>query len=369
MIGDTMKKTIQFCTVSVLAMLLGAAVSAQNIETDASRAEALAGAIAGSVDGQRAIERYLDSGGLPEAAAQRAVALIRELQRSDLVADPLVLASAADRVSQAASRSFISARIFKTKVTTSFKLGEGRYGFDFGPPDAKVTSGFTKVTARSDFVKGPRPAAMRRPEGDALLRDGIRNIRTVRLPVPSGSYRVFLMTDDIGVPEAVTSPFGEAMKVNGRRVRMASATPDAWAAETYMAEPGGYLSDGEKADEVGRRRNARGASTGGVVMMNAVVENNELVITFDGREGLETYLTGVIIEPASMEESVFAPSSEARRVLFTGQDQLLEAENQVNQAVAQLLNDVATTAGPQELAALLDQPQPVVEPARDVSPN
>ncbi len=104
-------------------------------------------------------------------------------------------------------------------------------------------------------------------------------------------------------------------------------------------------------------------------MMNAVVENNELVITFDGRAGLETYLTGVIIEPEALEESIFAPSAEARRVLFTGQDQLLEAENQVNQAVAQLLNDVATTARPQELAALLDQPEPVVEPALDVSPN
>jgi hypothetical protein len=366
--GGVMRKTVQFCTASILALMLGTGAFAQTAP-DVSRAEALAGAIAGSEDGQRAIERYLDSGGLPEAAAQRAVALIRELQRSDLVADPLVLAAAADRVSSAASRSFISARIFKAKVTTSFELGEGRYGFDFGPPDAKVTPGFTKVTARSDFVKGPKPAAMRRPEGDALLRDGIRNLRVIRLPVPSGKYRVFLMTDDIGVPEAVTSPFGEAMKVNGRRVRVAASTPDTWAGETYLAEPGRYLQDGEQADAVSRRGNARGASSGGVVMMSAVVENNELVITFDGQAGLETYLTGVIIEPEAMEESIFAPSAEARRVLFAGQDQLLAAENQVNQAVAQLLNDVATSAQPQQLAALLDQPEPVVEPALDVSPN
>lgn len=363
-----MKRISRIFTASVLACGLAGAAMAQQIG-EPTRAEALAGAIAGSNDGLKAIERYLDGGGLPEVAAQRAATLIRELRRGDLVADPVVLQAAADRIASAASRSFISAQIFRASVTPGFDLGTRRLGFDFGPPDSDVQKGFVKVTARSEMVKGPNPAAMRRPEGEALSRDGVRNLRQIRLPVPPGSYRVFLMTDDIGLPQATTNPFGTAMKINGQRVRVAASTPQTWAAETYLAEPGRYLADPAAAAEVARRGGSQGGGSAGIVMLKADVEDGFLVITFDGDEGLETYLTGLILEPDDSEESIFAPSEEARRALFTSPERILEAENVVNEAVAQLLNDVVTDASPQQLAALLDQPAPVIEPASDVSPN
>lgn len=363
-----MKRFNRICVAAALVCGMATSAPAQTLG-EATRAEALAGAIAGSDDGRKAIERYLDGGGLPEVAAQRAATLIRELRRGDLVADPLVLQAAADRIASAASRSFISAQIFRAQVMPGFDIGTGRLGFDFGPPDSDVQPGFVKVTARSEMVKGPQPAAMRRPEGEALSRDGIRNLRQIRLPVPPGNYRVFLMTDDIGVPQATTNPFGTAMKINGQRVRVAAATPQTWAADTYLAEPGRYLADPAAAAEVARRGAAKSATSAGIVMMRAEVQDGFLVITFDGDAGLETYLTGLILEPDDSEESIFAPSEEARRALFTTPERILEAENVVNEAVAQLLNDVVTEANPQQLASLLDQSSPVVEPSGDVSPN
>ncbi|WP_416898827.1 MAG: hypothetical protein ACMVY4_03590 [Minwuia sp.] len=348
------------------APLLAGAQTLQEPE----RADALAGAIAGSDEGVQAIERFLDAGGVPGAAAQRAVGLIRELQRSDLVADPKVLQQAADRISRAASRSFVAAKIFKTRVTSTFELGEKRIGFDFGPPDAATRDGFTKVTAKSDMIKGPNPAAMRRPEGEALLRDGIRNIRKVNLPVENGKYRVMITTDDIGVPEATERPYGAGLKINGERVRVAAQTPKNWVDETYLAEPNRYYGENgaEAADEVAGRGNAQGRTTGGVMVVEAEVKDGKLDLVFDLVEGRETYLTGVILEPAT-EESVFAGSPQARQVLFTRPEDIVNATVEVESARQTLLSDTVVESEPQQLAQLLDLPDPVVEPLNDVSPN
>jgi hypothetical protein len=368
MMEGVMKRVSRILTVAAVC-LTPVLAGAQTLQQP-NRADALAGAIAGGDEGVVAIERYLDAGGIPDNAAERAVALIRELQRSDLVADPEVLQQAADRISAAASRSFVAARIFKTRVTNTFELGPDRIGFDFGPPDAQVKDGFQKVTANSDLIKGPKPEAMRRPEGESLLRDGIRNIRKVKLPVQNGTYRVMITTDDIGVPEATERPFGAGLKVNGRRVRVAAQSPPNWVNDTYLAEPDRYFADdgAAAADEVAARGNARGDTTGGVIVIEAEVTNGELDLTFDLLEGRQTYLTGVILEPAQ-EVSVFAGAREARQVLFTRPDDIVEATEVVETARQDLLSDIVVQAEPERLARLLDLPEPVVEPSNDVSPN
>lgn len=364
-----MKRVWQIISVGAVVALAAPALQAQ-VQQDATRAEALAGAIAGSEQGVRAMERYLDSAGAAQNSADRAAGLIRELRRSGLVDDPQALQQAADRISAAASRSFISARIYKTKVTSSFQMGEGRRGFDFGPPDAETKQGFEKVTTKSELVKGPNPSAMRRPEGESLLRDGIRNLRQVKLPVENGKYRVLIATDDIGVPEATANPYGSAMKVNGKRVRVAAQTPKDWVNNTYLAEPKPYLGEqgAAAADEVAQRGNAQGPTTGGMVVVETEVENGELQLVFDLIEGQETYLTGVILEPAG-EESVFAPSAEARQVMFTRPEDIVVATERVETARQELETELVSEAEPAQIARLLDLPEPVVEPASDVSPN
>ncbi|ANK82837.1 MAG: hypothetical protein TEF_20055 [Rhizobiales bacterium NRL2] len=364
-----MKRISQILSVGA-ALALGAPAVQAQVAAEPTRADALAGALAGSEEGVRAMERYLDSAGAAQVSADRAAGLIRELRRSGLVDDPKILQQAADRISSAASRSFVSARIYKTRVTSTFRMDEKRIGFDFGPPDAETRDGFQTVTTKSEMVKGPNPSAMRRPEGESLLRDGIRNLRQVKLPVANGKYRVMIATDDIGVPEATANPYGSAMKVNGERVRVAAQAPKNWVNETYLAEPQSYLAEdgAAAADEVAKRGNAQGPTTGGMVVIETVVENGELQLVFDLIEGQETYLTGVILEPAG-EESVFAPSAEAREVLFTRPEDILVATERVETARQELVSEIVAEAGPEQVARLLDLPEPVFEPVNDVSPN
>lgn len=337
-----------------------------------TRSEALAGAIAGSEDGRKAIERYLDSGGLPADMAGRAATLIRDLQRSEIVVDPGILREAADRISSAASKSFASAQVFKVKMTSGFDLGERRLGFDFGPPDSSVQPGFQKVTARSDWVRGGGMAGLRRPEGAALLRDGLLNVRRIELPIPDGEYRVMILTDDVGVTENNMSPFGKNMKVNGARIRMPEVEPKAWVDQAYLAEPNDYFGrDGaERADAVRRRPSAQARSTGGVTLVHAVVENGKLLITFDKNQGFNTYVTGVIVEPVS-EESIFTGSPEVRRIVFADKEDVNKAEEVVSKAVAQLLSSSGPD-GSDEFAInedVLSNTEPVIELDDPVSPN
>ena len=337
-----------------------------------TRSEALAGAIAGSEDGRKAIERYLDSGGLPADMAGRAATLIRDLQRSEIVVDPAILRQAADRISAAASRSFASAQVFKAKVTTGFELGQRRLGFDFGPPDSAVQPGFIKVSPRSEWVKGGQMAAMRRPEGAALLRDGLVNVRRINLPVPDGEYRVMVMTDDVGVTENNMSPFGENMKINGARIRMPEVDPKAWVDTAFLAEPNEYFGqEGDRAAESVRRRpSAQTRTTGGVTLVHAVVEGGQLSITFDKNQGFNTYVTGVIVEPVG-EESIFTGSPEVRRIVFADKEDVNKAEEVVSEAVAQLLSSSASDdAGATGIDEdVLNNTEPVIELDDPVSPN
>lgn len=354
---------------ALAALLLAMPVCAEAAD-DGGRTEALAGALAGSDEGILELERYLDDGGEVEETARRAASLIRELRRPGLASDPIVLQQAADQIASAASRSFISARIFRLQVTKAFSLGEGRFGFDFAPPDAEVAPGFVKVTARSEFIKRGRPSAMRRPDAPTVLRDGIRNVRELWLPVPPGRYRAFLLTDDIGVAEAVTSPFGAALKVNGKRVRVVAAAPESWIADTYLDEVRAtFGKEGEAlAAAVESRGGALGQGSGGVLVMSVEVGAEGLALAFDVPEGLETYFTGIILEPEG-PTSILALTRRARRILLVSPEQILAAEAVVNAALAELLSAIATAAGPDELSQLIDAPDPVVEPANDVSPN
>lgn len=337
-----------------------------------TRSEALAGAIAGSEDGRKAIERYLDSGGLPADMAGRAATLIRDLQRSEIVVDPGVLRDAADRISAAASRSFASAQVFKVKMTSGFELGDRRLGFDFGPPDAAVQPGFQKVTSRSEWVHGGGMTAMRRPEGAALLRDGLLNVRRIELPVPDGEYRVMIMTDDVGVTESNMSPFGKNMKVNDARIRMPEVDPKAWVDVAYLAEPNDYFGrDGdERAERVRRRPSAQARSTGGVTLVHAVVEGGKLRIIFDKNQGFNTYVTGVIVEPVG-EESIFTGSPEVRRIVFADKEDVNKAEEVVSEAVAQLLSSSGPDGSDDRAIDedVLSNTEPVIELDDPVSPN
>lgn len=342
--------------IAVVALVLLAAIAVRGparAQGDDPRSQALAGAIAGTPEGLAALQHYLDGAGLPNAVAASAVDLIATLPASPAGGDPVALQDAADRISEAATVAADSAPIVRLSVDPALALGQGRYGFDFGPADGAVQPGFRRVDARSNFVRGADMNGLRRPEGDSLLGDGVRGVEQFITRLPNGTYRVLLMTDDIGINEVTTNPYGQSVTVNGQDQRIAGVTPDQWLPSARL---------GAGADPA-----AAGADTGGVIVLTAVVTNGRLRLAFNG-EAVDTYLTGIIIEPVT-EPSVLDDSGPASGLLEERENQILEAEDRVQEQLGELLSQVATAAGPDQLADILNLDQAVQEPAQDVSPN
>lgn len=345
------------------------------------RTEAIAGALVGSGAGMNALSSYLEAGGaLPADVQRRAVALINDLQRGDLTRDPIALQQAADRIAQVASRSLHSAQIMSIQMDKDFNLGTGRIGLDFGPPSSAPQPGFQKIGPTSNVVGGDRQV-MRRPSGDNLFGDGMRGIRTIRVPnLPDGPIRVVLLTDNYSDDDNTASPFGQEINVNGTAVRVAQTPPSQWIPGAALTAPGNNIGDSAQQ----RNIEGVGVKTGGAIVINAVVVNGELVIQMNAPPGRSTYLTGAILEPASNNNSVLYGSGAAKQLLDMyadgqgagtqgqgqGQDSaVMQAENMIQEAMGNMLSNIATAAGPGQVAELLNLPDAVVDPGALISEN
>lgn len=351
--------------------------------TGGSRTDALAGALVGTPAGLTALNAFLDgANGLPEKVTERAVTLINELRRGDISNDPVVLQQAADRIAEAAAKSLKSGHIVKLQVDKDFTLGNGRLGLDFGPPDVPPMPGFQQVSARDPRVGGDLQA-MRRPTGDPLMATGVRGIQTIKVPFPDGPIRIMLMTDAYNDAAVDDQPFGAEIEVNGTVVRVSRTDPSQWLPNAYLTAPGSYM-DAEQKDD--RQIDGIGNTSGGVLIINAVVTNGQLSINLKPAFGKSTYLTGLIAEPVTTQ-SVLLGRGEARALVqmngmgqgTTGTgtgaggpriaEQIMAADAAIQSAVANLLSAIATAAGPGALANLVDLPDPVADAGDRVSEN
>jgi hypothetical protein len=344
------------------------------------RTEAIAGALVGSAAGLNALTSYLEAGGaLPADVQRRAVALINDLQRGDLTRDPIALQQAADRIAQTASRTLQSAQIMSIQMDKDFNLGTGRVGLDFGPPSSPAQPGFQKIGPTSSVVGGDRQV-MRRPTGDSLFGDGMRGIRTIRVPnLPNGPIRVVLLTDNYTDDDNTASPFGSEVNVNGTAVRVAQTPPSQWIPGAALTAPGNNIGAGAQTQQI----EGVGVKTGGAIVINAVVVNGELVIQMNAPPGRSTYLTGAILEPVSNNNSVLYGSGAAKQLLDMyaeghgagsqgqgrGESAIMQAENMIQDAMGNMLSNIATAAGPGQVAELLNLPDAVVDPGALISEN
>jgi hypothetical protein len=344
----------------------------------ADRTDALAGALVGSPAGLTALNTFLDgANGIPEKVTERAIALINELRRGDISTDPIVLQQAADRIAEAAAKSLKSGHIVKLQVDKDFALGPDRIGLDFGPPDVPAMPGFQQVSARDPRLGGDLQA-MRRPTGDQLMSTGVRGVRTIRMPFRDGPIRIMLMTDAYNDAAVDDQPFGAEIEINGTVVRVSRTDPSEWMPQAYLTQAGAYMDEKQRAD---RDVTGVGNTSGGVLIINAVVANGQLSINLKPAFGKSTYLTGLIAEPVTTD-SVLLGRGDARDLLQmqamgrgagANGAQLAEklklAEAEIQSAVANLLSTIATAAGPGALAELVNLPDPVADPGDRVSEN
>ena len=342
------------CLAAILALPFGMAIlavsslpaSAEGTELTASpavgEAEALQGAIDGTSEGLAKLRAWLEqAGGRPKATSARAIALIKALRPANGAASP-DLQQIADRIAQSAERILRQVHIVRTSVATDVALGEGRLGFVFQTPDAKSPPGFDVILPRDPRLRGSNPTALRSPVDAPILRAGIVGVEAVTLKVPNGTYRLILLTSDMGLQNLNRSPFGTRVRVNDQTFEVATVAAADWRGAAAIGH------------------GATRAADGGSLILPAAVRDGTLTVSFLDPLG-ETFISGLILEPLA-QRSLLAGAAESEL-------EVADADAAIDDAVGALLSEITTAAGPQALANNLQLNNPPAPPPDTLSAN
>ncbi|NKB20455.1 MAG: hypothetical protein GKS01_08150 [Alphaproteobacteria bacterium] len=259
-----------------------------------------------------AIPRYLSVGNPgPGDVVQRAVSLMRSLRDQKKALKPAELFQVVSRVSTLATKALTKTSITRLAVASDYKPRNAMIALDFGPADGKVMDGFTRVVPGDQRVAGESVSALRRPEDSALLADGLAGIKTISIDVPVGSYRIVLMTQDLGDPR-YSAPLGRQIRINKIPFLVTSGAPDQWTRDALLSGAsdsfdksglrvaGGYLSG--DLSKILRRQQLR--QVGGAIIIEGQSNDGKLVIELIGFKRETTYLTGLIVEPLNQVSDV-----------------------------------------------------------------
>lgn len=346
----------------------------------------LLGVLTGSSYGMAALTAYLHGDDAPpEIVARRAMSVVRALKETAGGKDVQTLVDAVGRVAGAVSNIFQTGRIMRLTIDAGY-LPPGRaIAWDLGPPDGPVAPGFEAMLPRGGQLSGAQLRGMSRPGGDPLTSDGILGVESISVEVPNGQWRVIIMTEDLGAGRASLTPFGEQFLINGEEVRLRNAPPEQWGETTYLTNetwdrdafaPGATPIENIASDTAGvmvsetevrdsrmtlhfaRSQDSRRADyEAGVIFVNETwVSDNLMTVQFVLPED-ETYLTGIILEPITVESSVKGYPDTA---------ELLEYEGLVATTIVGVLEEyyeyVAPAAGEVTAEAVeSEEPAPAAE--------
>ncbi len=169
-------------------------------------------------------------------------------------------------------------------------LPTGTVALDLGAADAPRFTGFETLAPGDPRLLG-HPTPILRPSGDALIRDGLRNLDGVRLEVAKGRYQLTLWLDDPGEWEYLPHPFERSVLVNDEPIWAGQWQPQEWLRQRYLA---------------GQSREALpnpdpwlllGAPQGGPVHVTLNHPGGPLTITLVGHSPDAKYLAGVLLAP------------------------------------------------------------------------
>jgi hypothetical protein len=310
----------------------------------------LAGLLSNSEQSAALIRNFLaGEGGDPSAISRRSLDLVTALQQSGLVTDPSLISAITQRVATAASDTLNSMPVLELKVDKTFTAPPGVKAFDFGPPDKAPQNGFQRVLPNDPMLQGQTRGLRRPGDEEGILSGGIAGVKNISVkPIPDGEYRVTLMTEALGDANLTLAPFGNVISANGQNERVLSAPPDHWANMMVMSAAG-LAGAGE----------AENSNGGGLTLIVKVVGGQlNLGFNFDGvnQQALQTYLTGMVIEPVN-QPSIFARTPDAPPLQPNTENRLRQEAS----LLAALVNAATTpAAGP---------PVPVVDDRPDASPS
>ncbi|TNH79036.1 hypothetical protein CF140_20485, partial [Aeromonas sobria] len=203
-------------------------------------------------------------------------------------------------------------------------LPEGSIALDLGAAEAPRFTGFEALSPGDPRLLG-HPTPVLRPSGDALVRDGLRNLDGVRLDVAKGRYQLTLWLDDPGEWEYLPHPFERSVLVNGEPIWAEQWQPQEWLTQRYLA---------------GQSREALpnpdpwqlfGARQGGPVHVTLNHPGGPLTITLVGHSPDAKYLAGLLLAPypASTRKEALPNSGKDLAVLADATASVLTKQRQL----------------------------------------
>lgn len=338
------------------AMLIASGISASAAQAQTeesnqttSQARATAALLGGATGGVAAVQEYLaEGGGGPDVVAARARALLQSLVDDGALASPELAQQVASTISDAVEDALTTVPTVQVDLSSDLKLPEGARAFDLGPPDADVPPGFERVTARDARLQVDGERALRRPGASGVQQDGVFNVKTFQTGLPNGKWRIIVLTDPLAAGDGAGQAFGQHVRLNGNSIRIGSQQ--------------GFRGN------LGRPRGPVGTRTAGsgMLLLEAEVTDGRLVIDFG--ENSSAYVTGIIFEPA--EGTSIVNLDTPTRGYFDGLSQSrARARTVVAEALGEVLTQVVTAAGPQQVANALQTNQAITQSTVQVSEN
>ena len=333
--------------VSTMFVALSTAAHAQAIPAGLVPEDVLKGAGAQTPEGRRAVQEYLTGDRpTPQVLAARAAVAIKALASSGLYSDPAELLTAADNIAAVAQPALCPARVMHAFVPNDFTLPPGARGFDFGPADADVMPGFDPVLPTDGRVTGDGMRGLHRPGDNRLLSDGIIGLRRFSTPMENGLHRILLITDDTGDESTLLSPLGNRIVVNSKVINLGDHPATDWLREAVLRNPG--------APPAVTDTGVNGVPFG-ALMVEVEITNGRLEIELEqpaGTNSRSSYLVGAIAAPIAQGDVIGRYFDASQAVLDT--DECLALEEEIQDALAELIEEIAPAAGPQEAEDLPD---------------
>ncbi|PJG60146.1 hypothetical protein [Aeromonas cavernicola] len=175
--------------------------------------------------------------------------------------------------------------------TAGLTLPSDTIALDLGPADAPRFSGFDAVTPGDPRLIG-HPTPILRPSGDALIRDGLRNLDGLNLAVPPGRYELTLWLDDPGEWEYVPHPLERTVLINGEPIWAEQWQPQQWLKHRYLA---GQMREALPNPDPWQ---LLGASQGGPVTITLTHAGGPFNVQLIGHSPEAKFLAGLLLTPA-----------------------------------------------------------------------
>lgn len=291
-------------------------------------ADAIALARTGSEEGLAALTVYLSgSNASPEEVATLAKELIRGLE-----GDPVEVQLAAAQIAEAAEAALNGVQVVRFDIDEGYRLSTGTIGFDFGTADAPLLPGFERVTAKDERVEGVDLKSIRRPSDKPVLSNGILGLKKFRTAVPNGTYRIVIMTDDLGEWQYLKQPLGKGLVINGVYYAVLGGDPESWAGHAFLGGPEG--DTGQKVVAT---------FSGGILVITIEITDGYLELELLGDD--LTYLTGLLLELGEEESGIIALDVDAEAVLNIDDSVRLEALVAIAEEIGKVLAEIITEAG------------------------